>query len=610
MRRNGNTAQTWRRLSAIVVLSTMTLLGLPGTSSGGGPQPTINFLNPSSFSSAGGEIVVTDRKTTRPTPGTSTYRLSAWVTNAPPNSGVEFELLSAGVSLDTFDQINQVGNVTFEHRWNIPTTLPDGPYTLRATLFQGNESVASVDQDVTLLRLADRAEVLYPTTDPGSAFPGGGGFGTFHPLARSLPEEGDPDRPLPVGNVEQAHTGESEDGGGTASVRAFYTTSTPGSVPEWKACGTEGAPGAAPFPSGAANDGVRCTLAEAADQSKITAVAAVANSNPGGYDPTANGAGDVVRVLNSYAQVPVSFNIASGDGAKLNANGTTGAFPCHTITGSLTDQASREILGANIDVQAFGPTDKTWFDTGFDTEGPVKEADRNHHLTEPGYDCFGQNDRTGSPQSEHQIRGAPDLKHVESTDRETNDKGEWGFSFKIPGEQVTEERFTFHYTMFVDEADDGCHANDDLLTGSELFRAGSVGLGADPAAPVAPAVSAVDQCGPPPPPPPPILIDRLIDIDVSSTAVRKGRKVRFFGKIESKEDKCESIQVVQLKTRNRKGRKFKTIAVGRTDNFGNYEFRKVIISRTRQYRAVAPATDECKRTASAIVTVRRKRTSR
>ena len=603
MRRIEGRPYLWRRVWAGVTLMGLVLFGLPSTSVGQlGGAPTIEFLNPSSFANAGSaDIIVSDRQPTRPSNGTNTYRLSAWVGNAPADSGVEFELLSAGVSLDTFDSITQVGQATFEHRWNIPDTLPDGPYTMRATLFENNEAVASVDQSITVVRLADRAELLYPTTDPASSFPGGGGFGTFHPLGPEL-VDGETERPLPVGNLDATHTKQAEFGSGTTRVRAFYTTSAPGTVPEWIVCGTEKTNGH-PVPSSAAHNGVRCTLNSVADQTKVTAVAVLANSSPGDYDPAANQAGDVVRVLNSYAQVPVSFDIVSGDGEVLNEM-ANGSFPCHTVTVRLADQAAREIVAANIDVHGTGPTDKLRFDTGFAPAAGVKEADRHHILHEPGFDCFGENDPLGGLQSEHQLLGQPDMKHIEADPTGTDDTGEWGFSFKVPADQATNERFTFHYSMFVDEEDDGCHANDDRLTSGELFRAGSIGLGAAPEPARSPTVFGLEICGAPPPPPPDDLLPRTVDIDVSDKSVKKGKSVRFFGQIESQKDRCESIEVVKLKTRNRKGKEFQSIAQGRTDVFGNYEFRKVNVSRTRQYRALAPSTGECKRTRSKVVTVR------
>ena len=581
-----------QRLLVFVAIIGLSAIAFPATSRGAvEPVPSIEFLNPSSFAEAGDAgIIVSDRQPGRPNAGKATYRLSAWTRNAPANAGVEFELLAGGVSLDTFDGVRKVGSDTFEYRWNISDTLPDGPYTVRATLFASNNAVDSVDQAVTITRLADRAELVYPNTEE-SSFPSDGTFGTYRPLAAELPGEGSAQREKPVGNIDANHTKGTDVSGGTTRVRAFYTISKPGTKPNWIVCGTEATPGH-PTLDSAANDGVRCTLKEASHQLNVTAVAVLANSSPGTYDPVANAAGDATRVLKSYAQVPTKFDVPTGDGGIAAA--TNDGFECFTVLTELSDQVGREIVGANIDVHATGPSDKLRFDTGLGSEAPAKQADRNHQLQEPAYNCLAT--AGGDTQSEHQVLGGPDMKHIESDADGTDDSGRWGFRFKVADGQVSTDRFTVNFTAYVDEGDDGCRVNNDELTGDELFRSGAVGLGVVPGAAASPTIVPKQPCGAARP------SRRSLTLESSQAAVKRGGSVRFYGAISSVKS-CKQSQIVNLQMRA-PGGKFRAIAAGRTADNGTYEFRKVPINRTRDYRAATPKTSRCTAAKSGIVKVK------
>ena len=128
-----------KTLTSIIAIATIGAgLALPAPSASAGGA-VIEFLNPSSFSERPGVgIIVSSTRPTRPSQGTATYRIAAWASQTPANGGVEFELLKAGVSLDTMDAITNGGLNTYEADWSIPTELPDGDYTLRATLFENN----------------------------------------------------------------------------------------------------------------------------------------------------------------------------------------------------------------------------------------------------------------------------------------------------------------------------------------------------------------------------------------------------------------------------------------------------------------------------------------
>ena len=576
----------------------MTLLVIvsPSTSFGGGSAtPQINFLNPSSFAvGAADSVMLSDRVPSRPRTGPDGYRISAWIANAPTNAGVEFELLSNGVALETLDAVTPVGDDTFDYGWDVPDTLPDGPYTLRATLFSNNEAIDNDEVDITIARLGDRATVDYPTVsgDP-TDWPGDGSFGTFRPLAVELPDKGLAKRGKPVGNVDASHTVGTELNGGTTRVRSFYTISKPGTEPAWIACGTEKTPGH-PVPSSAANDGVRCTLQDPRHQTRVTAVAVLPNSSPHEWEDTANGAGDAVRVFNSYRQVPTDFGVTEGNNEVITEN-PGGAYPCTTIVADLKDQMGREIAGANIDLHSTGPSDKFRIDTGLAPHSGILPADRNHELTEPGYDCFSDSDQSLGDQSEHQILGGSDIKHAEADIDGTSDAGEWGFSFRVPAGQVNDQRWSVNSALWVDERSDGCRANEDVLTSNELFALAQVGLDQAPAPTSEPFVASLERC------------DRLpalraIALESNKTQVREGGKVDFSGAITGP-TQCVRRQHVRLRTRAKATGDFRTIDSVKTNNAGVYKFDDVRVNRTRQFRTNTPGHSACVKAGSNIVKV-------
>jgi hypothetical protein len=484
--------------------------------------------------------------------------------------------------------------------------LAPGSYTLRATLASGSLAIATTDQPITLNQLAERAEIDYPRNETTKAYPGGGQFGTFHALAESATAT----RLNPMGNVDGKTSGESS-GTGTSRVRAFYTTSVPGSVPTWTACGTESAPGDALL-SGAANDGVRCTLDGSFEQQSITAVALVANtSNRGGYDDRLNGAGDAVRVLQPYAQVPTDLSLVEGAIETVDA-GVNGGYACHSVIGQLDDQYGREIVGANVDVHALGPSDSLKFDTGLLPVSGVKAPDEGNHTFETGYDCFGDDDgTTPADQGEHQVVGGPDLKHVEGDVDGTDDTGTWGFSLRTPSSDVSDSKFTTYFSAWVDETDPGTETNDDGFTTSELCAAGAVGWGTFPAnseselllpcqppplCPPAPQGAAVTDppagCGGEEP------IDPTHKLSLHVRFV--GGDPVFSGKLTSTDTTCSPARTIALKLKSNK--RFVKQETTTTDAQGRWRIKMPLASRG-YWKAVAPATT-CSKVASRVVRVR------
>ncbi len=587
---------------AVGVVATL-LVMLPSVATAQlGTAANIEFLNPSSFASQGqAGIFVSDKPATRPAAGPETYHLSAWVSDPPPNAGVEFELLQSGVSLETIDAVTALATPsalpdTYVAEWDIPDALPNGTYTLRATLFANNEAIDTAEQNVVISTSAETVDITQPRAADGVA---GAEFGSFLPLATALPA-GQPAPPMkPRGDVDVIFSGR------TSFVRAFYTISPPGSVPEWKACGTDMTPNH-PTLSSAANAGVRCTLEDPAHQTQVTAVAAVANVGTGvSFDPTFNHAGDASRVLEAYAQAPAALTITRGEG--LTYERTNGEFACNLlaapqVTVQLNDQKGQEIVGANLDVEAWGPTDKLRFDTG--TLSSSYAPDRGNHALERGYDCAVDNDENADMQGEHQILGGPDIKHVETGANGTSDAGTWTFIMWLPSDQATEERHTTEFTVWVDEANDGCSANDDRFTDGEIAISNVIGWGGTPHSTAGRPPQAIITCTPPAPPvegP----VARTATLTASNQRPMPGQRVVFSGSLASDSEDCVKQQQVLLKMR-KPGARFKAVLVTTSGDDGSYTFQRRVWGR-REFRAVAKATDSCGRALSDVIGVAVKR---
>lgn len=592
------------RLFGMFLAVTLAFLGLPAVtaSAQSATEPKIAFLNPSGFATRTGVgILVSDTTPSRPVAGRSTYRLSAWTSGATSGAGVEFELFKSGVSLETIEYNATASLDTFEADWNISDALPDGSYTLRATLFSDNEAVTTVDQDIVLARVAERATINYPTLNGAEGTPADGSFGTYAALATELPEKEAATRRLPVGNIDASHTGAAP-GTGTSYVRAFYTVSSPGSVPEWIECGTEGAPGSATL-SSHANDGIRCTLQDPAHQTAVTAVAAVPNSAQGAFDPAMNGVGDATRVTEAYAQTPAALALLPGSSGETIPAGDDGEFKCHVAKVHLEDDRGREVAGANLDVNASGPNDKLRFDRG--PLAPKAQApDRQSHATEAGHDCLADTSRVGD-QAEHQILGGPDIKHLETLPAGSDDSGNWSFGLWTPGDSVTPGRVSARFTAWLDEGDDGCLTNDDRFSVGEMSVSGVVGFGSAPPSPEPFAASDPVLCTPPIADEPPTDEPgpREITLVTDQTIAQKGSRLRVTGTISSAYSSCLREQSVKVK-RRRPGYRFKTVAEVVSDGSGSFTARVPVRGGANDYRAVAVKTDSCLKARSEHVRVR------
>lgn len=592
MKKGSRNTRTMRRgVTAGLVVSLVTsllVIGVPTPGYSAGSATTIAFLNPSSFSSSGERGITVSGQAPDSGPGccdgaTAAYRLSAWVANPPPNYSVFFSLEQNTLDFE-ITNTHQTENGAWQAQWNIPATVLDGPATLHAYVVVNEEAIASVDQDVTIVREADTADLGYPQS--------GGQFGTYAALATALPDKGAATRKKPVAVVDTEYTGSPS----SSYIRTFYTTSAPGTDPKWKVCGTEsvGSPGA--------DDGVRCTLASADDQLAVTAVATVINDSPNDYDDRFNQSGDAVAVI-PYAQEPAAITIDPSQALqKATKEPKSGIFYCsNSIAALVTDQIGHPISSANVDVHATGPSDSLKFDT-FAILTKNKAPDRADHQTQDGYDCTGQNTSNGTPPGDanpdlegvHRRFGAPDRKHIESLNGGTNDLGIFAFRFHSddPGET--------DYTAWVDEQDDGCLTNDDLFLPGEVYTSGAVGWNQDPGTPADQPYDSPIPCSPDgsTPTPTDTTPGGVSPRSISLGVIDGTNSVTLKGRISSGNTDCVSAQTVKLKMRGR--RKFRTIGTATTTPQGKYKF-VYTTTKTHSYRAIAPATSSCGRAKSPVV---------
>lgn len=560
-------------------------------------EPKIAFLNPSSFSQAGARGYIVSNTATNAGPGCcdesdGLFRFSAWVANAPAGSSVFFSIVQGALDYEVVatNASSTAGpSDTWDAEWDMPPEVLNGPATVHAYLVKDNEAIAQASVQVTIVRVEEAIDLVYPRN--------GGPLGTFSPLATSLPETGRAERRKPVATLDALYTASAD----ATYVRAFYTTSAPGTDPEWKVCGTDTIGSSS---NSTPDNGVRCTFDSAAEVPATTAVAAVVNSSPDSFDARFNQSGDAVRAV-TYAQQPTLVSLNTLATQTVTKNSRTDRFYCtDPITASVTDQAGRPVPGVNLDVEAAGPSDGLRFHSSTLFASPV--APDRGHSEENGFDCTGSSQAGGVPptnpnpgvQGEHPLFGSPDVKHVESAPAGADDRGAFSFRLYSNAPGVTD------YTVWADEVDDGCGANDDRYTTGEAAASGTIGWGS-PSETVTPrAPQSVLACGggtpTPPPTEPPGPAARSLTLRASDTTVEAGETVRLSGRIRSTSE-CATGQIVTLKAR-KPGRRFRAVATARSKTDARYAFR-ISANATRDYRATVAAAGDCARARSRTLRV-------
>ena len=332
--------------------------------------PAIQLVNPSGYSPT---LRISDKEDDE-----NTYHLVAWVAEVPANPFVEFELATPATGLATVTGV-QVATDTWAADFNIPDTVPDGQYLLRAILYSGQDDQATDTQTITVqsnpnVKPAETVEMTYPAN--------GGGLGFFTPT-------GGRGAAVLEGIVSSA----------AARVRALYSITDPGKEPVWEPCG-----------SGVPDDNnevrARCTLVDDGPATRVRAVALVANNTPPPGEAFAAGdeTGDAHRVI-PYSQTPTGLQF-DPETEKVDPGS------CALVKISVFDQSAQEIVGANVDVHATGPDDQLRFGSSRGSTSAFQAPDKVHTGSEPTVKCAPTDE--DNSQGEHNVPASPDQKHIES----------------------------------------------------------------------------------------------------------------------------------------------------------------------------------------------------
>jgi hypothetical protein len=522
-------------------------------------ESAIRFLNPSV------STTVTDREL-----GEHGFHLNAWVANPPQNAVVQF--LRNGSSIGTATRRGD----TFEFFWEIPGSVPDGSHTLRARLFDGDTFVTEDEVEVNIDREAAGVRIDYPSNNSQQ-------WGIFRP----------------PGMTEFNGVVDVTFSSGTEQVDLFYSTSAPGTEPEWNSCDATQQVGS--FGEGAETPGqtrLRCDLDQGHGPENVTAVAAVAqvcteepllSTCPPmqvlGFD---DHAADAHRVV-TYEQIPsaVSLDVAGDRQIALPADaGRCGP----AITASVTDQNNRPISRANVDVHATGPQETggrvgLHFDTGNHTDSN-KAPDEGGHQSIPARQCDEEGNDGGQAglQGNHPRLDA-DTRHIESihdANPRTDENGQ--FEFRL----FNDEPGSTQVTAWADRDD-----NDLFCEGDP---AGHTSLGWNEPAP--PVIGHEHDAGcPEEDPTEPIgqpereFRGRVIGLrpaPLRNRGVARGR-VR---NTQSGRPRCVRNRQVRVQRRPLQGGRWNNIRRPRTNRQGHYRTRNRIVRRDGRprpgrYRAIA-----------------------
>jgi hypothetical protein len=600
--------------------------------------PRIQFLNPSGTTANSGTSGPGREVSANDDGSGFGYHLVAWVGNMPPNPEVEFKYQGTN-SGDTEVSIQRTSTVrgtdTFDAFWGLGG-IADGTYTLKAILYSNGVEVGQRDNETVIVNNADaprqgQGPAMVPTgEDRGETveitYPAQAGlWGAFRKPGTNNPYAG-------VVDVQAS--------AGTNNVRAFYTTSAPGTEPAWTRCSS---PEAGETLANSA-DGVRCTLAAGVSPTAVTAIAAAAGDANQSVDagtcvpPTppsttspcgeAEDSGDAHRAT-GYVQNPSSLTVAPSAQRQddKDAAAAENQYTCSdVIAGTILDQFQRKVAGANADVTAAGPTDNLYFDDP-DTAGNYQAPDRGNHANEATVNC---EDATKTPrdfnttanqaQGEHEVAGEGDFKHVESTPAGTNDAGQIRFQLYNRSTTVGTTQFTVYY-----DRDD-----DDLMCSAEPRASGTIGWGTDPvgastfaddttvcseptasptgsstASPTAsstarPTSTASSSASPTSSSSPGTT--RTITFIASDSQVEAGDEVTFSGRIFSSNTSCTDNEFVQIQRRIHGTTEFADFTSSQSASDGSFEVT-AIASQNADYQAVSPGHDNCATSTSDTATV-------
>lgn len=548
--------------------SALAQTGTPSPSQTTTAPPAIAFLNPSD----GTSTVANDQQD-----ADTAYHINTWVQSMPTNPSVEFQLIDEATTPPATTVLGTGtlrGTDSFDLFWNIPDNLADGSYVLKAILRSNGVEVASAEQDVEVnhqdgdLPIPDPADpaATIEIDDPNNGSP----LGVYTPPGADA-----------VSSFVFSYTASAD----VVSFDAYYSVTSPGTAPEWTACGGE-APDAA-NQDGTQSGVFRCELAAEDPPTSVRAIALVPTSNPLQPVPVDDqflGAADAHRVV-SYSQEATTVSLAP------EVQNVTDLAKCAAITATVLDQNGEIIAGHNVDVHASGPSDNLNFDVGGTFSDPSQAPDQGGHGTaEEATECSAEGaPAAGGTQGEHDDPAGNDRKHVESTDG-TGDDGTYTFALStdVAGGTLV--------TAWADQ--DG----DDQFCATEPFDNASIGW---QQAPPAPTQLPFDEqvCSASPSPTGTATGSptgtgtgpgegRTVTLTAARNRVVAGKTVTLSGQVTAADTSCEDNELVEILRRVHGTPNFKPFAEDATDENGAFQL-SVLVKKSADYMAIVPAHDNC-----------------
>ena len=402
-----------RAIGAAVLATALGLALLPAIhAQAQAAEPKIAFVNPSSgygYTDPAGED--DPPKISDKNDGVDQrYHIVAGTENAPSDAVVEVTIkfaLGNEITIGTLDRVSGAPN-TWDLFWDIPNNMQEGTATMTARLFKPDgadfEQIAEHQQPVDVQHRSDgppdtqeadeTVEITFPDQN--------GQLGFYKPVGGAWRTQLD---------------GMASDF--TQRVDIFYSTSKYGAAMTFKSCSatlnTQNHDNFAvePIPwSGT------CTLTGSDTPSKVTTVAAVAKEtdNPIGGLLTQDSA-DAHRVR-PFQQIPSQMSISITPAvARVVVHASSGTA-CQRLEAVVRDPLGRPISGVNVDTHIKGPNDQVQFGT-FPAQSTqpqstaFKAPDQGGHKSELAANCPNANQTNN--QGDHNIAGADDVKHIETT---------------------------------------------------------------------------------------------------------------------------------------------------------------------------------------------------
>lgn len=356
------------------------------------------------------------------------YHVVAVTRNAPANSTIEAYFQPTGLPELTVGVLDRVAGSddTWEFFWDVPDNLPVNSGTFKIRLFEatasGFEEIANDETPADIDNGTYATEITWPSQN--------GQLGFYKP-------KGGQWRAVVEGSATDL----------TWRVFLFYSVTPPGSDVEYKECGSGGV--GAGRDDGSAPWTLSCSLAGKDLPSQVTSLAAVAVGNDVTGEPEENyqASADAHRVqpyVQDVRTMTVELTGVDAAGTASYPSGsrrevlpprpaTAPAAPnaCLEFLAVVKDHLGRPVQGANLDVHASGPNDQLAFGDDNSTSATsndslAKPPDKGTHEKESRVSCLDfvntapePDDDRGSPrggdQGDHNVPGAPDVKHLEST---------------------------------------------------------------------------------------------------------------------------------------------------------------------------------------------------